>query len=729
MSLFGEQLQNRIEIDDLTQARVLKELGTAAAGRKRSFFADTSGSLRTIKQIGLICRYLDLPVPEKNQERDTVGEQIDEMLQPSSATRRIIELNDIWWKNGDGPLLAQVKETGEAYALIPNRFQGYHYTDPETGKKIKVTKRNKDQFETLAYCFYKPLPVRSLTDRDFVRFLLKQIKGGDIVVMLIATVIAALIGMLIPFATSYAFSGLIPSGQTGLLIPLALLLVSAALSGWILGIVKMSAAARIGSRLDVISENAVYARLIRLPASFFGGKSTGGLTQKVMALNTVPVILIDLLFGTFLTVLVSVIYIFQLISIAKPLIVPVFVIYIAEIVLFVITVMQERKSTEKRLSAGEKNSGLVFALLSGIQKIKASGNEQRAFTRWLETYTEKTESAFEIRFPSSVRGPVITALHMLGMLWIYIIAYKNNLPVSQFAAFSSAFGMVMGGIGALSSSGSSVSMIQPILKLGEPILKAVPEETFGKRTVRSLAGRITLDHIIFRYSEDSPAILDNISLQIEPGEYVAIVGKSGCGKSTLLKILLGFEEPQQGTVFYDDYDLGSLDKHSLRRNIGTVLQDGKLFAGDIFSNIIITAPWMSEEDAWDAAEKAGMAEDIRRMPMGMHTMIPEGGGGVSGGQKQRILIARAICSKPGILMLDEATSALDNLTQKIVTDSMNEMKCTRLIIAHRLSTIKQCDRIIVLDHGKIVEDGSYEELLEKNGFFTELARRQIAEEE
>ena len=729
MSLFGEQIQNRIEQDDLSQARVLRELGDAAAGKNRGFFAEFSGSSGTIKQIEQICDYLNLPVPETIPELDSIAEQVDVMLQPSGATRRMVELNDIWWKNGDGPLLAQMKETGEIYALIPNRFQGYHYTDLNTGKRIRITKQNKDRFEPFAYCFYKPLPDRPLTDRDFVGFLLKQMKSGDIFVMLIAAFVAAVIGMLMPFATGYAFSGVIPSGQMEMLIPLAVLLISAAFSGWVMGIVKMSAMARIGNRLDVISENAVYARLIRLPASFFREKSTGGLTQKIMALNTVPVILTELLFGTFLTVLMSVIYIFQLFFIAEPLIVPVFVIFIAEILLFVITIIQERKIVVSRLSAEEENSELVFALLSGIQKIKASGNEKRAFIRWMESYTKKTHYAFRILFPSSVRGPVITAIHMLGMLWIYTIAYRNGLSVSQFTAFSGAFGMVMGGIGALSSAGSSVSMIKPVLKLGEPILGAVPEETFGKRTVRSLNGRISLDHVVFKYSEDSPAILNDISLQIEPGEYVAIVGKSGCGKSTLLRILLGFEEPQQGTVFYDDYDLRSLDKHSLRRNIGTVLQEGKLFTGDIYYNIIISAPWKTMDDAWEAAEKAGMAEDIRRMPMGMHNVISEGGGGISGGQKQRLLIARALCSNPGILMLDEATSALDNITQKIVTDTLNEMKCTRLIIAHRLSTIQQCDRIIVLDHGRIVEDGTYEELMAENGLFTELAKRQIVEEE
>jgi len=317
---------------------------------------------------------------------------------------------------------------------------------------------------------------------------------------------------------------------------------------------------------------------------------------------------------------------------------------------------------------------------------------------------------------------------MLGMLWIYSIAAGNHLSVAQFTSFSSAFGMAMAGVMALHASGNSFSMIGPILKMGEPILEAVPETSAGKRAVGRLTGKIVLNKVSFRYSQDSPLILDDISLQINPGEYIAVVGKSGCGKSTLMRLLLGFEDPQQGSVLYDGIDMDSIDRHSLRRNIGTVLQDGQLFNGDILYNIIITAPWLKMKDAWDAAQKAGVADDIRKMPMGMHTMVTEAGGGISGGQKQRILIARAICPKPAILMLDEATSALDNVTQKIVTDSMNEMKCTRIVIAHRLSTIRECDRIIVLDHGKIAEDGTYNELYEKNGLFKELVKRQMVDE-
>ena len=218
--------------------------------------------------------------------------------------------------------------------------------------------------------------------------------------------------------------------------------------------------------------------------------------------------------------------------------------------------------------------------------------------------------------------------------------------------------------------------------------------------------------------------LKNINLSIAEKEITAFIGPSGCGKSTLMRLMLGFETPQKGAVYYDGKDLSKVDQRSLRKKIGVVLQNGRLFADDIFANIAISAPGLTLKEAWEAAEIAGIADDIRDMPMGMNTILSEGGGGISGGQRQRILIARAIAHKPKILMLDEATSALDNLTQKKVSDSLDQMKCTRIVIAHRLSTIRQCDRIIVLDKGKIIEDGTYEELSRAGGFFAKLVERQ-----
>ena len=264
--------------------------------------------------------------------------------------------------------------------------------------------------------------------------------------------------------------------------------------------------------------------------------------------------------------------------------------------------------------------------------------------------------------------------------------------------------------------------------MAQPLLKTVPEAATGKKIITKVSGTIEFSNVSFRYNDTMPLVIDNLSLKIHAGQYIAIVGQTGCGKSTLLRLLLGFETPSKGAVYYDNKDLSTLDLKSLRRNIGVVMQNGKLMQGDIFSNIVVTAPWLTLDDAWEAAELAGIADDIRAMPMGMHTVISEGSGGISGGQKQRMMIARAIASKPKIIMFDEATSALDNITQKHVSQSLSMLKSTRIVIAHRLSTIKQCDRIIVLDKGKIIEDGNYEELIAKNGHFAELIARQRLDE-
>lgn len=307
---------------------------------------------------------------------------------------------------------------------------------------------------------------------------------------------------------------------------------------------------------------------------------------------------------------------------------------------------------------------------------------------------------------------------------MYVMAVKSGISVADYYAFDTAYGMVSGAFASLAGIALTVAQIKPILNMVKPFFDAVPEVSDGKQVITRLSGGIELSNVSFRYSENMPLVVDDMSLKIRPGQYVAIVGKTGCGKSTLMRLLLGFEHPQKGAIYYDGRDLERIDLRSLRRRIGAVMQNGKLFQGDIYSNIVISAPWLSQEEAWEAAELAGIADDIRAMPMGMNTIISEGSGGISGGQRQRLMIARAIAPKPRILMFDEATSALDNITQKKISEALASLKCTRIVIAHRLSTIKQCDRIIVLDNGKIIEDGKYDELIEKNGFFAELVARQ-----
>ncbi|MBR6113717.1 MAG: ATP-binding cassette domain-containing protein, partial [Oscillospiraceae bacterium] len=295
---------------------------------------------------------------------------------------------------------------------------------------------------------------------------------------------------------------------------------------------------------------------------------------------------------------------------------------------------------------------------------------------------------------------------------------------SSYLAFSAAYGAITGAFAAFASIVTSAAEIGPILDMAEPILKAEPEMTADKEIVTRLSGSIELSNVSFRYDETLPDVISDLNLSIKAEEYVAIVGRTGCGKSTLMRLLLGFETPQKGAVYFDRWDMRTLDLQSLRRRMGVVIQNGSLFLGDIYSNITLSAPNLTMDDAWDAAEKAGIADDIRAMPMGMHTIIGEGQGGFSGGQKQRIMIARAIASRPKIILMDEATSALDNKTQRLVSDALDELHCTRIVIAHRLSTIRNCDRILVLDGGKIAEEGTYEQLIARGGIFAELVERQ-----
>ena len=363
-------------------------------------------------------------------------------------------------------------------------------------------------------------------------------------------------------------------------------------------------------------------------------------------------------------------------------------------------------------------------LISGIQKIRLSGAETRAFSRWTRIYTEEVRHTYGIPISVLLSDTVSVAISLAGTVAMYYFAMKAKISVADYYAFTAAYAMVSGAFSALVGIGLQAAGIRPVLEQIRPIMETLPEVSEDKRVVTRLSGGMELSHVSFRYSETMPWVLEDLSLKIQPGQYVAIVGKTGCGKSTLLRLLMGFETPQKGAVFYDGRNISTLDLKSLRKKLGVVMQNGKLFQGDIYSNITISAPWLTLDQAWEAAELADLADDIRNMPMGMHTIISEGSGGISGGQKQRLMIARAIAPNPKILMFDEATSALDNITQKKISQALDGLKCTRIVVAHRLSTIRHCDRIIVLDGGKIVEDGSYDELLQRGGLFAELVERQ-----
>ena len=381
------------------------------------------------------------------------------------------------------------------------------------------------------------------------------------------------------------------------------------------------------------------------------------------------------------------------------------------------------------MTLAAKEKGLTFSLLNGIQKIRLSGAENRAFAKWSDLYAKEAALTYSKPLFIRLNSVFTTAVSAVGTIVMYYIAVKSRVSVADYYAFNSAYAYISSAFAALAEVALTAAAIRPSLEIIMPLMEAESETQEDKETLTGITGAVELAHVTFRYTKDGPAIFDDFSLSIPARQYVAVVGKTGCGKSTLMRLLLGFEKPEKGAIFYDRKDTRALDMRSVRRLIGTVMQDGMLFSGSIFENIAISAPTLTLDEAWEAAEIAGIAEDIRRMPMGMHTMVQDGGGGFSGGQRQRLMIARAVAPKPKLLLLDEATSALDNITQKQVSEALDKMRCTRIVIAHRLSTIRHCDRIIVIDGGHIVEDGTYEELIAKKGFFAELVARQRVDTE
>ena len=723
MGIFEEQLRERLKRDDAELSHSIDDVIDSLRGKSR-YHADGTSMENLRHELELICQFYKVDIPSEFHDTKDVNEFIDYMTHPSGIMHRRVMLEGNWWKDCDGALLAVTKDKGEFCALLPRKTGGYSFWNTSSGAREKLTSKHKDMFEKEALCFYEPLPEEVKNGKQLLFFLFKHIAIFDYAIVLLATLLATLLGMMTPYISGIIFSRLIPSGKTDIVFTTAILLLITVLAAYIMSVVRTGTLERIKNRMENVVQNALMSKLMHLPPRFFQRKSAGGLATIITYLDRLPMVIADVLLGPCITAAFSFAYVIQIGVLAPSLALPAFVTLIVQALIIIFSIKQKLRLTREELNANMEVKGITYSAISGIQRIKLSGSEKRIVSRWAKAYKNRAKAAYKVYFPSTMQNELVVAAALAGTLWVYFSGASRGIELSQFVVFLSAFSIATNNITSLSECAQHLPFLKPSLKLIEPILSEAPETSAGKTVVGRLSGAIEMSHVTFRYSEKSPVVLDDLNLKIKPREYIAIVGRSGCGKSTLMRLLMGFEKPESGMVMYDQKDLAELDPASLRRNIGVVLQNGKLFAGSIFSNITISAPWLTLKEAWEAAEMAGMADDIRNMPMGMHTLISEGSGGISGGQKQRLMIARAIAPKPKILMFDEATSALDNITQKKVSDTLDTLNCTRVVIAHRLSTIRNCDRILVMDKGKIAEDGSYDELIAKNGLFAELVERQ-----
>ena len=726
MGWFDEQIKERMKADnEVFEDSFIKAAGIIMGKKLSAAMNDRRQS--ATDAIGEILKCFHIKPREVPDSMTDMNDTLEYLLRPHGIMRRNITLEKGWYKDASGPMIATRTDDGSVVALIPTGMTKYSFFDTKSGKRVFLNKKTEKLIDKEAIAFYKPFPSTKIGIPGLLRYIVENLRPMDIALVVIAAIAVTLIGLLTPKLNEMLFSDVIASGSIKALVAIAVFIVCVSLSSLMLGTVKDLLMTRLTTRLSLSVEAATMMRILSLPANFFKNYSSGELANRSQYINELVKQLLNMILTTGLTSVFSLVYITQIFAYAPSLVAPALIVIIGTVVIAAVSAVLQIRVSMKQMELASKESGMSYALISGIQKIKLSGAEKRSFARWGDMYSKGAKLLYDPPMLLKVNTVLTTAISLIGTIVIYFAAVQNGVSVAEYYAFNTAYGMVSGAFISLAGIALSAAQIKPILEMAKPILEAQPEVAEEKQVVERLMGGIELNNITFSYNENMPNVLDGVSLKISPGQYVAIVGKTGCGKSTLMRIMLGFEKSQRGAVYYDGKDLERIDLKSLRRNIGTVMQAGKLFTGDIYSNIVITNPRLTLDEAWEAAEMAGFADDIRSMPMGMFTLISEGQGGISGGQRQRLMIARAIAPKPRILMFDEATSALDNITQKTVSDSLEKLKCTRIVIAHRLSTIKQCDRIIVLDKGHIVEDGTYDELIEKNGFFAELVERQRVE--
>ena len=679
-----------------------------------------------ISQLTKYFKYPDINLP---QGLNTLSDKLDYTLKSIGVIAKRIELTGTWNLDHREPILVFTKNNRIPILMIPKGTRGYYSVSFKTGKRFKNTSMISKKLSQEAYVFYKPLPTHKLTFWEYFKYFAKSIRVVDLVMVIIMSVLVTGISMLLPYISRTLTGEVVANNDYKLFTMMTIFLVAAGTTYVLIKGLQGFIHTRVSIKIEKMMQETTMARMLSLPPSFFKKYSTGDLSARFASVLNLSNLVFNGVFLSILSVIMSLAFMTQIVQFTPTLVLPVIGILALNILFSSIVVLKQVKVSREQLLLTAKESGTTYAMINGIQKIRLAGAEKRAFARWARDFSKWAEPTYHPPLLIRLSTVISLTITLIGEIVIYFIAAKSNVEVSSYVAFTSSFGSLSAMVTTLTGLVTMIASVGPVLEMAKPILQEETEDDTSKERIKALHGEIKLDNITFKYEEDGPAILKNLSLDIKEGEYLGIVGKTGCGKSTLVRLLLGFEQPNEGNIYFDNKNINNLNLPSLRSNIGSVTQSGGVFHADIMSNILITAPQLTEEDAWAAAEIAGIADDIRNMPMGMRTVISEGQGGISGGQRQRIMIARAIVNKPKILIFDEATSALDNKTQKSIANSISNLNCTRIVIAHRLSTIKNCDRIIYMEDGEIKESGNYKELIAKKGKFYELVERQRLDNE
>jgi len=674
---------------------------------------------------------IQIAVPTKLKEKtDTPAKDLlGDIARASQIRTREVILKDKWWVKDNGALVGYKEDNGSPVALLPLSPKKYELFDPSDQSRTVISQEVAEKLRAHAVTFYRPLPNKKLNYKDILKFLYQGIWKRDLALLVLMGVLGGLAGMLTPMVTGIIFDSVIPDGEKLLLIQIGFLLTALAITTFAFNLTRSFAMQRLEGRTEADLQAAVWDRLLSLPATFFKQFSAGELANRAMGIGEIRSILSGMAINTVISGIFSIFYFVLLFYYNVKLALICTAIVVVVMAISLLCGFLQLRFERELIDLSNEMSGRIFGLLSGISKLKMAGAEKRAFYQWSQGFSKERGISYRNEYLGNKLAVFNATVNIIASMIVFFAMIKITgikLGAGTFIAFNSAFGSFVGAMLQISNVILEANVLVPLYERTKPIFETLPEYDEDKADPGDLLGNIEVSHINFRYTENGPLILNDVSVQIKAGEYVALVGPSGSGKSTLFRILLGFEKPEAGQVYYEDWDLDKVDIRLVRQQLGVVLQGGQLMSGSIYENIVGAHPGLTLENAWEAAERAGMSKDIHDMPMGMHTVVTEGGGTLSGGQRQRLMIARALITNPQIIYFDEATSALDNKTQEIVSESLGRLKATRIVIAHRLSTIVNCDRIIVLDKGQVVEEGSYEELFAKGGFFTNMAKRQLA---
>lgn len=674
-------------------------------------------------------------IPGKTYTND---DSLIELAKDSNIRLRSVTLKNNWWQNDNGALfgwyfadLEDPNACSEPTALIPQKWGGYECVLPASKKSEPVTKEFARHIHNSAYMFYKPFADKRISIRELFAFTFSSRKMSQDVFVFMATGLAsAAVGLLIPSITKVFIDSIIPQAAQNMASQIAVIALLCIFSAMVFDLIKTIAITRMEAHSDSLLQTAVMDRLLKLPVNFFRDYTSGELSQKVFAVSQIREIVFSVVISSGMAIVFSLVYLFQLFAYSRYLLGWGLIFCAISVFVTALTSFFKYKWNKEIVSITEKISGLLYEFINGVNKLVMTASEKRAFSIWTKLFVKqnncfkKSDQVNMIYLTFMSFFPLATTLCFYGIFMHAVAGGKMDaLSTGSFLAFMSSFTIFQSALICSSDAITNSIQIIPMYAQAKTVLDALPEIQESKPAVSSLKGNIEVSHVNFRYSPGGHLILKDISMKIEPHEFVAIVGGSGSGKSTLVRILLGLEKPETGTVLFDNHDINSVDISSIRRNMGVVLQNSTIMEGSIFSNIVGSSA-LTIDDAWKAAEMAGLADDIQDMPMGMHTIVSAGGETFSGGQLQRLIIARAIARQPNILIFDEATSALDNKTQAQVSESLESLNVTRIVIAHRLSTIIHADRIYVLNKGVIEETGTYDELMKRNGFFAKLAERQ-----